>query len=86
MISETRDCLVLVISGYSFVIFFLKFGFVSDCVYTYYGSHQHFSDPGFSRFSSVIGKKADGWVYIKIMIPNESARYFFVCLLLGKFL
>ena len=33
MISETRECLVLVISGYSFAnILFVKFGFVSNCV------------------------------------------------------
>ena len=32
MISDTRECLVLVISSYSFVYIFVKFGFVSDHV------------------------------------------------------
>ena len=36
MISETQECLVLVISGYSFIIYFsVKFGFVGHHVCTF---------------------------------------------------
>ena len=50
---------------------FVKFGIVSDRVcdfaimftaFTTDECHQHFSNPG---FSSMIGKKGDGWLYIR---------------------
>ena len=63
MISETQEYLLVI----CLKIFFVKFGFVDDCVvicyHVYDKCHQHFSNPG---FSSAIQKKGDGWLYIKV--------------------
>ena len=89
-ISETREYLVLVISGYLFAIsgsIWLSLrACLRFCDHVYGECCQQFSIHVLIHLAVFfrIGMKGDGWLYIKVIL-QVTTRYFF-CLLLKKLL